>query len=271
MKAPLPVVLYVCTVVVVATFWGCDGKTTYIVKTKTVKVDSLNQIVIIHDPFVKPILYTNISGLEHLPFYQAKAKFISATLPSILVAKHQIHNRRNKIINLQEKNNWNASDSAYYLEMKYRYKAKNIQDLLNRLVTLPNSVVLAQAAIETGWGESRFFVQASNLFGIWSFDDSESRIAAGKSRDDKTIFLRSYDDMSRSIADYFEVLARHHAYKNLRRVRLKTSNPYSLIPHLKNYSERKSWYTRQLKKVIRQNNLTKYDHYRIDPEYLVSE
>jgi Bax protein len=162
-------------------------------------------------------------------------------------------------------------DSTFFQETKSKHKAKNIEDLINRLGTLPNSIVLAQAAIETGWGESRFFVQASNLFGIWSFDSSESRIAAGENRNKKTIFLRSYDDMSRSIADYFQVLSRHSAYKGLRKARQKSNDPYDLIPHLKNYSERKSWYTKQLKKVIRQNNLTQYDHYRIDPTYLMLE
>lgn len=260
-----------CTLIIVVAFWGCDGTTTYEVRTETIKVDSLSQIVLVNDSLVRPILYTNITGLEHLPFYQAKAKFISAILPSILVAKHQIHNTRSRIENLSIKPIWTESDSIYYLEMKRRYKAKDIKDLMGRLVTLPNSVVLAQAAIETGWGESRFFKQASNLFGIWSFNANESRIAAGTNRSDKTIFLRSYDDMSGSIADYFEVLARHHAYRGLRKARLTTSNPYALLPHLRNYSERKGWYTRQLKRVIRQNKLTKYDHYRLDPNYLVIE
>lgn len=233
-----------------------------------VEVDSLEEIILLDDSLVRPILYTNVTGLETLPFHKAKATFISAILPSILVAKHEIHTTKTKITQLQKKERWDRSDSLYYAGIKSRYKAKNINDLHERLVTLPNSIVLAQAAIETGWGESRFFVQASNLFGIWSFDDSESRIAAGKNRNDKTIFLRSYDDMSRSIVDYFDVLARHSAYKTLRKKRQQTSNPYLLIPHLKNYSERKSWYTKQLKKVIRQNNLTKYDRYRIDPAFL---
>jgi Bax protein len=206
-----------------------------------------------------------------LPLTESKQKFIAAILPAVLVAKHQIHNRKIKVGNLLEKKSWNKADSSFFAEMKHRYRAKNIDDLMGRFVTLPNSVVIAQAAIETGWGESRFFVQASNLFGIWSFDETESRMPAGKTRNDKTIFLRSYEDMSRSIADYFEVLARHNAYRGLRQASLKTSDPYVLIPHLKNYSERKSWYTRQLKKVIRQNNLTKYDRYRIDPGYLELE
>src|SRR5690606_23862409 len=138
---------------------------------------------------------------DQLPYYQAKAKFISAILPSILVAKHQVLNTRMKIENLRQKSIWTQSDTIYYKEVRRRYKARDIDDLVNRLVTLPNSVVLAQAAIESGWGESRFFIQASNLFGIWSYDENESRIAAGKTRSDKTIYLRSYDDMSGSISD----------------------------------------------------------------------
>ena len=264
MKLPIHALMLVSCLAVLS---GCDGSKTYRIKTETIRLDSLEQIVTVHDSLVKPVLYTNINGLEDLPFHESKRKFISAILPAVLVAKHQIHNTRSNIVNLRGKDRWNKSDSAYFAKVKAQYNAKNIDDLIERLGTLPNSIVLAQAAIETGWGESRFFVQASNLFGIWSFDERESRIAAGKTRNDKTIFLRSYDDMSRSITDYFEVLARHGAYKGLRKARLQTSNPYVLVQHLKNYSERKSWYTRQLKKVIRQNNLTMYDRYRIDPAY----
>ena len=257
--------------VIVAALCACDGNTTYKVRTETLKIDSVSEIVMINDSLVKPILYKNISGLDQLPYYQAKAKFISAILPSILVAKHQVHNTRMKIEKLRQKSLWTQSDTIYFKEVRSRYKARDIDDLVNRLVTLPNSVVLAQAAIETGWGESRFFIQASNLFGIWSYDENESRIAAGKTRSDKIIYLRSYDDVSGSISDYFDVLARHHAYKKLRDARLNTSNPYVLANHLKNYSERRDWYTRQLKRVIRQNKLTKYDSYRLDPAYLLIE
>jgi Bax protein len=263
--------LYLCVLTCSAALTACDGNTTYEVNTETLTIDSVSEIVMIHDSLVKPILYRNITGLDQLPFYQAKAKFISAILPSILVAKHQLHNTRTKIQQLRTKSEWTPLDTAYYDQVKKRYKAKDIDDLINRLVTLPNSVVLAQAAIETGWGESRFFIQASNLFGIWSYDPNESRIAAGKTRSDKTIFLRSYNDMSGSIADYFDVLARHHSYKKLRDARLNTSNPYTLVNHLRNYSERKGWYTRQLKRVIRQNKLTRYDNYRLDPAYLTIE
>jgi len=271
MKSPSLSFVSTGFLIVFTTLFGCDGNISYRVKTKNVHVDSLEQIELLHHYLVKPILYKNIRGLEELPLHEAKEKFISAILPAILVAKHKLSSTRNKLTRLREKENWNGADSSFYMETKNIYQGKNLDDLNAKLLTLPNSIVLAQAAVETGWGESRFFIQASNLFGIWSFDETESRIAAGKNRNNKTIFLRSYDDMSTSITDYFEVLARVGAYKSLRKARLQTSDPFLLIPHLKNYSERRNWYTRQLKKVIRQNNLTRYDAYRLDPEYLVRE
>ncbi len=271
MKSTSPMFVSAGLLILFATLSGCEGNISYRVKTKNVHVDSLGQIELLHSYLVKPILYKNIRGLEDLPMADAKTKFISAILPAILVAKHKLSATRNKIKRLREKENWNRADSAFYIESKNTYKGKNFDDLNAKLLTLPNSIVLAQAAVETGWGESRFFIQASNLFGIWSFDATESRIAAGKNRNNKTIFLRSYDDMSTSITDYFEVLARTSAYKSLRKARLQTSDPFLLIPHLKNYSERRTWYTNQLKKVIRQNNLTKFDEYRLDPNYLVAE
>lgn len=251
--------------------FGCEKNKTFTVKTETLQLNSLAQVVLIEDSLVKPILYTNVSGFEILPSPEAKVKFISAILPAILVAKHHEETTRIKINKLREKKLWELNDTLYYREAKEKYKASNLEDLYLRIGTLPNSIIIAQAAIETGWGESRFFLQARNLFGIWSFNANESRIAAGKTRQQKIIYIRSYQDIFGSIIDYFEILSRSRAYKSLRKVRLQTSNPFKLLPHLKNYSETKTLYIRQLKKVIEQNNLTQYDNYQIDPDYLVKE
>src|SRR5688572_1156396 len=113
---------------------GCDGSNTYSVKTEIIQVDSLDEIILLDDSLVKPILYTNINGLEDLPFHKAKATFISAILPSILVAKHQVHTTKSKIGHLQKKERWSKSDSLFYASLKRQYKAKNIDDLVERLV-----------------------------------------------------------------------------------------------------------------------------------------
>ncbi|HYF66937.1 MAG TPA: glucosaminidase domain-containing protein [Ohtaekwangia sp.] len=252
-------------------FFACGKNKIYNVQTTVVRVDSLSQIIPLRDSLVQPILYTNVSGLDRLPFVQAKSTFISAILPAILIAKHQVDMHRVRMNSLSEKNSWNSWDSVVFDELKMRYNAKSLEELRLRIGTLPNSIVLAQAAIETGWGRSRFFVQARNIFGIWSSDSSKARIAAAEPRKDGTVYLRSYDDLSMSVTDYFEVLARAKAYRGLRQARLKTSDPYALLPHLRYYSERRNSYTRLLETIIRQNNLTQYDHYKIDPRFLEAE
>jgi Bax protein len=247
---------------------SCDRYKPHYVQTTTVLVDSLDQIILVSDSMVKPILYNKVLGLEYLPTPHAKKIFISAILPAVLIARHNIDERKAKVLYLKEKEVWENEDSAFYQNLALRYKAKNIDDLCTRMITLPNSIVLAQAAVESGWGQSRFFLEGSNLFGVWSFDKHEPRIAASKTRSNKYIYLRAYKDMSESIVHYFEILGRAKPYSPLRKARAKTDDPFVLLKHLTKYSERGSAYTRQLRKMIKINNLTKFDHYEIDPEYI---
>lgn len=260
-----------CSSVIVLLMAGCERAGNYHVRTETLRIDSLQQITLLTGVNVKPMLYTNISGLKKLPAKKAKDLFISAVLPSILVAKHEMEHRRRKITGLQKNEKWNRSDSVYVNSMQRRYGAKDINDLLARIGTLPSSIVLAQAAVESGWGTSRFFLEANNLFGVWSFNEKEPRIMARHTRESKRIYLRSYPDIAQSIIDYFEILARSASYKSLRMARLKTNDVDELLPHLRNYSERRKKYVRQLKKVIAGNHLVAYDEYHIDPDFLVED
>ncbi|MBA4054372.1 MAG: hypothetical protein C0490_06655 [Marivirga sp.] len=255
----------------IITFSGCKKNKTYSVKTETIAVNSLSQIVPLSDILVEPFLYTNISGLEKLPVPESKAKFISAVLPAILVAKHEIEMVKIKIEKLNGDADWTGEDSLLFLDQKLRYKARDLEDLLKRIGSLPNSIVLAQAAVESGWGQSRFFRQGNNLFGVWSFNAHESRIAAGRTRQNKTIYLRSYKNMSESIVHYFEILGSAGAYKGLRKARLEKNDSFELLPYLKNFSERRTSYINQLRAVILQNELTQYDQYALDPEYLIED
>lgn len=176
-----------------------------------------------------------------------------------------------KMEELRKDTKWTAEDSVLFLDQKMRYKAKDIDDLLQRIGTLPNSIVLVQAAVESGWGQSRLFRVGNNLFGVWSFNADEPRIAAGRTRQNKTIYLRSYKNMSESIIHYFEILGSVKAYSGLRKARLEKGDPFELLPYLRNFSERRTAYTNQLRAVILQNELTQYDEYKLDPEYLIKE
>jgi Bax protein len=259
----------VVSMVVIILTRPAESLITHQVKSEVIHVESMDQVMWIQSPLVKPLLYTNLSGLDKLPVRKAKAKFIAAVLPSVLVAKHEVAQRRKKILWLRDHPAWTAEDSAYYVDMKNRYRARDMNDLLVRTTTLPTSLVLAQAAVESGWGKSRVFLAGNNLFGVWSYNAKDPRIPALKPRKNKRIYLRSYLDMSQSIVHYFEIIARSRSYRTLREARQQTENPFELLPHLSHFSERRTAYTNQLKKIIIRNNLTQFDTYQIDPQYLV--
>jgi Bax protein len=249
---------------------GCDKDRTPGLQTEVVKIDSMNQIIPLTDSLVKPVVYTNVAQLEGFAHFD-KPTFISLVLPSILIAKHEVYLNRKRIQRLREHKNWNHSDSIFYQALATRYKANGIEDLLQRLETLPASIALAQAAVETGWGKSRFFFEGNNLYGIWSMKKRDARMSASKTRNGNTIYVKTYADISGSVRDYLEILGRADAYKDLRTTLARTKDPFVLIPNLKYYSEQRSVYTRKLKRIILENDLTRYDHYQIDPSFIVAE
>jgi len=255
----------------IALLWASDhylGGYTYGIRAEKVRVTTIKQVLPVSDHYVRPILYTHLDGLASLPTEEAKRTFISAVLPAILVAKHELSMFRLQLKRLEHTRHWDHADSALFRSAVGRFKGGNMKELLSKIGTLPNSVILAQAAVESGWGQSRIFLEGNNLFGIWSFNSNEPRIAAGETRGKRTIWLRSYTDMSGSIVGYFDILSTSHAFHGLRKARGQTSDPFVLLPYLKNFSERRGAYTRQLKTVIQQNNLTRYDDFELDPEYL---
>lgn len=240
-----------------------------ILQPEVVEINDLDEIASIKDTIVDPILYRNISGLNNLTVEENKQKFIAIVLPAILVAKYQLDTTCKELKALQSKEQWNEYDSTFFLEQMTRFDARSLDGLLIRLKTHPTSIVIAQAAVESGWGTSRFFGKANNLFGIWSYHSNEPRIAASVKTNGATTYLRKYENISASILDYFETIARSRPYRHFRAMRAKTNDVNELLPLLRNYSSRKGEYVDQLKTIIDQNNLTQYDLHRLNPAFFI--
>lgn len=221
----------------------------------------------INDKSVKPVLYNQAVSLASLNVEKKKARFIDLMLPAILVAKFRIREHRRKVKNLFDKaqqKNLPTADSLYLDNKMETYRCEDIQELITKLHTHPPSIVLAQAALECGWGTSRFFVEGNNVFGIWSYDADEPRLKASYSRGDKSVYVRKYDNLALSIQDYFRTISRVPAYQTFVQKRLETSDPFKLVPHLRDYSELREIYVKRLKNMIRLNEFTQYDGYYID-------
>ena len=193
---------------------------------------------------------------KHMSIKEKKERFFALLVPAVqkvhaeLIAKYEAVLAQMKLSKNQPK----------IQNLKKLYNLKTDEELLMALKPHPISIVLAQAAMESGWATSRFFREANNIFGMWSVDKNEPRVAAGEKRGGtRTVWLRKFETIEDSVRAYYRLLAKGGAYKEFRALRLHTDDPYLLVEKLDRYSEIGANYTKELVQVIRYNNLTKYD------------
>ena len=138
-----------------------------------------------------------------------------------------------------------------------------IQQLLLRVDVVPASLVLAQAAKESGWGSSRFAREGNNFFGIWCFYPgcgmTPERRDAGRRHE-----VAMFDTVEESVRYYLRTINSHAAYVQLRQIRAAARNnnqPFGgeqLAPGLLCYSERGLMYVNEIQSMIRTNRLQRF-------------
>jgi Bax protein len=238
-----------------------------------VEVKNSRDIVVVADCLVVPRVYLGVTMLDQIPVEERKHRFIDVILPSVLIARQRLLQQRAQVLNLhrrlQKGEVLEPADSTFLSKKMKEYHAKDINDLAIRLTPHPVSIVLAQSALESGWGTSRFFEQANNVFGVWSFNSKEDRMMASYRREGNPVYLRKYSDILQSVEHYFQILGTVKLYRDFREKRFESDNVYELIWFLKNYSEKRNQYVVLLRNVIVANDLTRYDHYQIHPDYYV--
>lgn len=197
---------------------------------------------------------TSLSGEEK------KSVFINLLLPAIEVVEREIKWKRSLVETLSKKEELNAGEREYLEELFTQYRADSIESLLPKMVMPPKSLVISQAALESGWGTSRFFKEGNNVFGVWSYDETEPRMAARKSREEGfTAYLKSYPDLKGAIEDYVLLLSKSSNYRELRGGLRREEGSLKLAEYLVRYSELGDEYVRRLKSVIRSNRLNELD------------
>jgi len=126
-------------------------------------------------------------------------------------------------------------------------------------------LALAQAAIESGWGKSRFVKEANNIFGHWEY--SNKGLAPKSKYDHITIdySIKIFPTLEDSIKAYMLNLNRNLAYKKFRELREKFHSQNKVYTGLDaadtmiNYSQKKEEYVKLLKHMIKSNGWEKYD------------
>ena len=185
-----------------------------------------------------------------------KERFFSLVVPSI----KRVHSELMKQYYAIRSDIKIGQNRATIEKLKKEYRVTTDKELLLALKPHPQSIVIAQAILESGWATSRFFVKAKNIFGMWSFNKNEPRIAASEKRGGKrTIWLRKFKSIDESVKEYYKLMGSSSAFKKFRQVRYKTKNVNKIIKTLDKYAETGQKYLNQLNTLIRHNDLTKFD------------
>lgn len=133
-----------------------------------------------------------------------------------------------------------------------------LSQLLQRVNILPLPMVLAQAAMESSWGTSRFATEGNGYFGQWCFIKG-CGIAPLKPDPQDYHEVQKFPTTQAAVQAYFDNINTNQAYAGLRATRAKLQQQQrpisadSLAQGLVQYSQIGHQYIRQLLELINTN------------------
>jgi len=142
--------------------------------------------------------------------------------------------------------------------------AQAAAELLDKVDVVPVSLALAQAANESAWGKSRFAREGNNLFGIWTYDESQGIVPRNRQPGKKHL-VRRFDSIADSVRYYIFTLNSHPAYVELRAIRAERRDSgqpldgHSLADGLTRYSAKGEEYVRLIQAMISRFDLAAFD------------
>ncbi|GAB4260595.1 MAG: hypothetical protein Kow0092_09530 [Deferrisomatales bacterium] len=219
--------------------------------------------------------------MGRLPVDQKKRVFLRSVLPHVLAANRRVRRDRRRLLGIRkrlERGEGLTEAERQALEvLAGRYRAGDaaarlIRDepaalcdlLLERADEIPPSLALAQAAIESAWGGSRFVREGNSLFGQWVFS-ADKGIPPRERPEGANYAVASFDHLGHAVEAYARNLNTFWAYEPFRKLRARMRargeplDPYRLAEGLWRYSERREAYVEEIRRVIRVNRLTRFD------------
>jgi len=205
-------------------------------------------------------------GMASLQPGLKKRTFLRTLLPMAITVNNHLLRERKEIIALLDKVRHTGHWPKRLRWFAARYEVdedKPLKEvsklLLRRCNIVPAGLILAQAAKESGWGTSRFALEANNLFGVHTWNPDAGMPASGSS-DPQTDRIRSYPDLLASVRDYVHNLNVGYAYVEFRELRARQQsgkhfNSVSLARTLGSYSQLGETYIRNLQQLIVDNSL----------------
>lgn len=221
---------------------------------------------------------------EGLTVDRRKSLFFRSLLPMVLMANEEIRSDRARLLDLEtsvsDDNPAPKQEQAWFQELAERYgmasdspddpvpvTSKTIKSLLVRVDVVPPSLALAQAAVESAYGTSRFASEGNALYGQWHLGrglvPGQQRTELGDWR------IKSFDTPLGSIRAYMRNLNTNRAYAPFRQLRAQ-ARAANQIPRgaplaggLLAYSEKGQAYVSLLRSLIARNGLSATDNARL--------
>ena len=199
--------------------------------------------------------YTNVKNTA-----EKKQIFFDTLRPIIISQNQQIKDQRQQILFAKESNTiqpWLETIAEKY-NVDWNNEQPDWDQLLQHIDTIPQELVMAQAANESAWGKSTFAQKGNNLFGQWCFKKG-CGIVPGQRNSGANHEVRKFASINDSVASYMHNLNTGHAYKDLRKLRasLRTANKtidgHTLAKGLEKYSSRGAEYVKEIQSMIRTN------------------
>ena len=246
------------------------------------KLDTNRAVIIVTLIMTLAVLGTGIMGSssEPLPDFsvykdvkQKKSAFFGYILPLVEAQNTLIQRKRDKLLELKllGVDEYSRSQRNFLTDLAKEYRLTvseitpaEVKQLISRVDQVPASLALAQAAMESAWGTSRFAVQANNLFGQWCYEKGCGLVPLRRNAGSKHEVAK-FDSVSDAIKSYLRNINTHRAYSDLREQRAVLRNAgkvvtgHKLAEGLIDYSELREAYVHEIQAVIRINKLTKYD------------
>jgi len=216
---------------------------------------------------VKPIYLSQLpKDLDRLKNTKKKKDtFIKIIMPLILDENNKILENRRKLFKILGKST-NSMGEKRWLKRRFKeygIKKGDITELKVRMDIIPPSIAIAQAAIESGWGTSRFALEGNAMFGQWTW--SKKGIEPTDKSKNQNHKILKFSMLRSSVKAYKNNLNTHNGYKEFRekRAELRKNNKkisgLKLVSYLYNYAATGKEYIKILKRAIDQNGLTDFD------------
>ncbi|MCC7017417.1 MAG: glucosaminidase domain-containing protein [Rhodospirillales bacterium] len=206
---------------------------------------------------------------------ERKAIFFRAVLPLVLRVNEEILAERKKLLDIRKRLRAHThiaqAERLWLQAMAERYETTpgDVEQLVNRVDTIPPSLALAQAAEESGWGSSRFVRDGNALFGQWTTVDEGHQLPLARD-EGRTHRVAGFPSLLESTRAYARNLNSHRAYREFRDARAdaraegRTPSGFELAGKLARYSQRGAAYVNRLRGLIVVNELRDLDGAKLD-------